>query len=245
MLVDVTPVSADDLLHVFGHDTMLVRPPRKTRQAARQTLGERLSSPLSAMLGQARLIRDHGTYDAFAADIIHACEHLGRVLVDLDQQEETEIHAARGDVRRIVREVWAMFLPAADAAGVTLLLQGGEGPAIVARTGRKRLRQILINLLSNAIKFSEHGGAVEVALQAGDPVYIRVSDSGPGIPPADRERIFSRFERLQSEIEGKGLGLAIARAHATELGGRLYVEDPAADGPCNGAVFVLELPLEG
>jgi signal transduction histidine kinase len=110
-----------------------------------------------------------------------------------------------------------------------------------------RVHQVLTNLLANAIKFSPPGGQVTVAARpdAGGLVRLAVEDTGPGIPPAERERVFDKFYqvgRLESDRPpGTGLGLTIAR-HLVELhGGRIWVED-APDG---GAAFVLLLPAAG
>ncbi|MBV9131693.1 MAG: sensor histidine kinase, partial [Chloroflexi bacterium] len=67
---------------------------------------------------------------------------------------------------------------------------------------------------------------------------LEVADSGPGIPPADRERIFRKFERLRDATSGAGLGLAIARAAIEAQGGQLWVES----SPLGGACFVVRLP---
>jgi signal transduction histidine kinase len=110
-----------------------------------------------------------------------------------------------------------------------------------------RVHQILTNLLGNAIKFSPPGGRVTVAARpdAGSLVRLAVEDSGPGIPAAERERVFDKFYQVgRAEPErppGTGLGLTISR-HLVELhGGRIWVED-ASDG---GAAFVLLLPAAG
>jgi signal transduction histidine kinase len=107
-----------------------------------------------------------------------------------------------------------------------------------------RVHQILTNLLANAIKFTPPGGLVVVTARpdAGGLVRLAVEDSGPGIPPDERERVFDKFYqvgRVESERPpGTGLGLTIAR-HLVELhGGRIWVED----APAGGAAFVLLLP---
>jgi signal transduction histidine kinase len=107
-----------------------------------------------------------------------------------------------------------------------------------------RVHQVLTNLLANAIKFSPPGGLVVVTVRpaVGGLVRVAVEDKGPGIPPAERERVFDKFYqvgRVEAErLPGTGLGLTIAR-HLVELhGGRIWVED----APNGGAAFVLLLP---
>lgn len=107
-----------------------------------------------------------------------------------------------------------------------------------------RFHQVLTNLMNNAIKYSEPGASIAVrAYVAGDALHISVHDSGPGIAPEDRERIFDRFERGQSPIRhdgsGLGLGLAVVRELTEMHGGRVWVEST----PGNGSTFIVSIPL--
>ena len=105
------------------------------------------------------------------------------------------------------------------------------------------LRQLITNLLDNAIRYTPEGGAVEVDLREdGDYVRLAVSDTGPGIPAADRERVFERFVRLdpaRSPTSGAGLGLPIARWIAEQHQGTVTIEAR----PSGGSTFVVCLPL--
>jgi signal transduction histidine kinase len=107
------------------------------------------------------------------------------------------------------------------------------------------VRHVLLNLLDNAVKYGPAGQEVRVGLEhCGDAVRITVEDQGPGIPPADRDRVFRRFERLardrESAVVGAGIGLAVVHDLVAEMEGRCRVEDgaPAAAG----ARFIVELP---
>jgi hypothetical protein len=98
-----------------------------------------------------------------------------------------------------------------------------------------------MNLAGNALKFTPTGGTVEIVGRFDGPVaVIVVRDDGPGIEPADRSRIFERFQRLASHdgIAGTGLGLPIARDLARRMGGGLDVTSV----PGSGSSFVLVLP---
>ena len=104
-------------------------------------------------------------------------------------------------------------------------------------------QRLLANLLDNAIKFTPAGGRVWIeARPQGEAVQIAVIDTGPGIPPQERERIFEKFTQVQgmaSSRRGSGLGLAFCRMVAEAHGGRLWVED----GPeGRGSRFILTLP---
>jgi PAS domain S-box-containing protein len=105
-----------------------------------------------------------------------------------------------------------------------------------------RIQQVLVNLLDNAVKY---GGGTPVTVKVEDAtqgVQVSVADRGPGIMPADRDRIFEKFFRADPQLthapSGTGLGLYISRELARRMGGRLYLE-PASSA---GATFVLELP---
>ena len=105
---------------------------------------------------------------------------------------------------------------------------------------------MLGNLLDNAAKYSPDHGPIRLeATRYGPLAVLAVEDTGPGVPPADRERIFERFTQLDSgatrRAGGVGLGLYIARQLANAQDGELVVCDPALGGP--GARFELRLPL--
>lgn len=135
---------------------------------------------------------------------------------------------------------------AAVHRGLTLQL---TGPQLQVLTDPAALQGILRNLLDNAARAAGDSGAVTVTVQRGDPVLLDVVDSGPGIPDADRERVFDRLVRLDAGRSrwgdgGSGLGLAIARAHARANGGELVCLPASADAgqnPLGGARFRLTL----
>ncbi|HLW93740.1 MAG TPA: HAMP domain-containing sensor histidine kinase, partial [Solirubrobacteraceae bacterium] len=118
-----------------------------------------------------------------------------------------------------------------------------HAPGIV-NADRDRLAQALRNLLRNAVEHTQPGGAVELGAEevAGGRVQIWVDDDGPGIPPADRDRVFDRFYRADAArartAGGTGLGLAIVSAIVTAHGGRVW----ATEAPLGGARVVIELP---
>ncbi|MGW0523701.1 sensor histidine kinase [Crossiella sp. NPDC003009] len=120
------------------------------------------------------------------------------------------------------------------------------GTPVVVSGDADRLAQVLANLLGNARRYSERGGVVTVQVgQHGPWAYAEVADAGPGVPPADRERIFDRLVRLDSARDrgsgGAGLGLAIAQGIARAHGGNLECVQPPPGQP--GALFRLLLPI--
>jgi two-component system sensor histidine kinase KdpD len=109
------------------------------------------------------------------------------------------------------------------------------------RVDAVQVERVLVNLLENALRLSPPGEAVHVRVSATrKELLIRVTDRGPGVPEAERERIFQPFHRLggQPDWRGAGLGLAIARGFAEANGGRLWLESREGQG----ASFVLALP---
>jgi two-component system sensor histidine kinase KdpD len=105
------------------------------------------------------------------------------------------------------------------------------------------VRQVLANLLDNALRHSPPRGAVTVSATPGPDgkVEVRVTDSGPGVPPGERERIFQVFNRREAGGRG-GLGLAIVQAFLEAHGERIWVEGPLRGEGARGASFVFTLP---
>jgi signal transduction histidine kinase len=121
-----------------------------------------------------------------------------------------------------------------------------ELAGVVVKADKRRLSRVIANLLDNASKYGGGATRVELRRKEGD-VQIAVEDAGPGVPEADRERIFQRFNRgslarQRGDVDGVGLGLALVREHIGIHGGRVWVEDKP-DGT-GGARFVLALPSE-
>ena len=112
------------------------------------------------------------------------------------------------------------------------------------RGDERRVRQIVFNILSNAVKFTPAGGRVSVTTARVDgEVHVSVSDTGPGVAPADQTRIFEEFQQTDVGVEqreGTGLGLALSKRLVELHGGRIWVESE----PGHGSRFVFTLPRE-
>jgi signal transduction histidine kinase len=109
----------------------------------------------------------------------------------------------------------------------------------------ERLRRVLLNLVENGIKYTPSGGRMTISLQRdGDWVFLRVTDTGIGLSPEDREKIFERFYRSPTarslDEGGAGLGLCIARSIVEAHGGEIRVES----SPGMGSAFTVLLPLQ-
>ena len=111
---------------------------------------------------------------------------------------------------------------------------------VVADTGL--LERVVANLAANALSYAPSSTRVHVdASASGGRAVIRVVDTGPGVPPTERDRLFEPFQRLGDvpRGEGVGLGLAVARGLTEAMGGTLSAEDT----PGGGLTFVVDLPL--
>ena len=106
------------------------------------------------------------------------------------------------------------------------------------------LERALANIVANALAWSPSAGSVRIeGAEVGDRVHLRVIDRGPGVDPADRERVFQPFQRLgdHSTLAGVGLGLAVARGFIEATGGRVELDDT----PGGGLTVLIDLPIAG
>lgn len=139
-------------------------------------------------------------------------------------------------VGELVAGAVAVIQPLVTAKGQTLETQVADPEALVM-VDRRRMEQVLVNLLSNAQRHTPPSGRIQVrAVRRGEEVVISVSDTGPGVPEGERERIFEPFYR--GDRSGLGLGLAIARSLVQLHNGRIWVE--SAEG--RGSTFSVALP---
>jgi signal transduction histidine kinase len=130
------------------------------------------------------------------------------------------------DLGAICAEVFDFYEPLAESKGVTMVMDAKRPFSV--RGDQDLMREAVSNLVDNAIKFTPAGGTVRVEARAGDGrPFLRVSDTGPGVAPEERERIFERFYRGErhGESPGHGLGLSIVKTIATLHGFKLTVED--------------------
>jgi len=199
-----------------------------------------LRSPLTALSVQAQNLRQAGSLEAMQERIvplqagIERARQLTEQLLSLAriQAETTEDAVVDGSV--LARELLAEFLPMAEAKGIDLGLE--EDAQFSLRAAPESLRLILGNALDNALKYTPAGGEVTIRLLADDDTaVVELVDNGPGIPLAERERVFDAFYRMPGTTgAGSGLGLSIAREAASRLGGSVSLRE-RHDGP--GLVF--------
>ena len=135
------------------------------------------------------------------------------------------------DLNLIAKEVVLLMLPTAIHKQIDLGFEQSDLPVVI-KGNEERLRELLYNLLDNAIRYTQEGGRVTMATNvSADGVALVVEDNGPGVPVAERDKIFDRFHRVVgSEQEGSGLGLAIVQEIAKLHGASISLTEASPDG---------------
>lgn len=218
-------------------------------------MSHELRTPLNGIIGFSQLLVD-GKVGAlstqqrcFAQDILDSGSHLLHLvndLLDISKIEagRMEVHEEVFALAEVVQEACAVLAPAVADKRMELRWDVAT-PLHRVRMDRQKFKQILLNLVSNAVKFSDVGGEIAIAvvrLPSGE-LELSVRDSGIGISPADQERLFVEFERLDpaetTRRPGTGLGLALTRRLVELQGGHIAVDSALG----RGSTFCVSLPM--
>ncbi|HEX3051067.1 MAG TPA: ATP-binding protein, partial [Aggregatilineaceae bacterium] len=168
-------------------------------------------------------------------------------LLDVARLESGELplNVMACNLKPIIEEIGRRVQMQSQLREVTVCIEAPDNlPLVVVDV--EKMDRVLANLMDNALKYTPSGGMVTLAAEAyNDAVVIRITDTGPGIPPADRERIFERFAQVKGDHvahgrRGFGLGLTFCKLTIEAHGGQIWVED-GPDGV--GSQFVFTLPL--
>jgi signal transduction histidine kinase len=209
------------------------------------SVSHELRTPLTAIRGHVDALREGvvADRDAQQESLAVIAKEAGRLerlvgdvldLAKLDANRFTLLHE-EVDMGRLLDQAYAAFGEEARRRGIDYRCDT-DGDAVILSDG-DRVLQIISNLLSNAFRWTPDGGRIELALEAQNgKVAVSVADTGPGIKPEERERIFRPF--WSRDGGGTGLGLAIARELAMALGGRIDLQS----APGQGSRFQLVLP---
>ena len=214
-------------------------------------------APLGSIMGYADLLSRltvDGRQRFYLDNMKTSSEHLLKLVTDLLDFHRLDLHKAEINrvtfhPARLLEEIYVSFEPLTSAKGLSLKCEIDPELKGTFISDPLRLRQIVNNLLSNAVKFTSEGGITLTAsfVPKGDSVFsgnhlkLSVIDTGKGMKPGDRERIFQEFTRLpgaQGE-EGFGLGLSIVRMLVQLLEGRIEVDSVLG----KGSTFTLRVPL--
>ena len=216
-------------------------------------MSHELRTPLNAIIGFSELLQMQLAGElneqqlGYVEDVLEAGKHLLALINDiLDlskvEAEHMELDLSEVSLRRTLESSLSMQAERAARDGVALGLTL-EPDEITVRADERKVRQVVVNLLSNALKFTPAGGRIDVAATtANGTVEVAVSDTGPGIAPADQLRIFEEFWQARGglgvPVEGTGLGLPLSRRFIELHGGRLWVESDIG----RGSTFRFTLP---
>jgi len=215
-------------------------------------LDHELKNPLTGLKATLTNLRESETDEETQQGVENASQavnRLGRILGDLRKLSELEYQMLEHrpvDIEELVSEMVsaACSLPARQGRKVSLLVS--KVPLLPPLLGdRDMLGLAFYNLIDNALKFTTCDDAIEVRVREdGRSLFIEVADSGMGIPPQEQERIFEDLYRGENaaEIEGSGLGLALARRIVILHGGEIALRSDPAQG--RGNVFTIRLPAE-
>jgi CheY-like chemotaxis protein len=228
------------------------RRPKRAQISAEQlaSMSHEFRTPLNGVIGMARLLegtRLTAEQRAYTAALRESGEHLLTLVNDvLDFAKlgagRVELHPEPAEIETLLRGVAELLSPRAREKGLEIAWSAAPALAEI-QADEARLRQILLNFAGNAVKFTPAGGVLISAELAGlGRVRFTVEDTGPGVTPAERERIFEAFAQSdvgRSDSGGAGLGLAIARRLAQAMGGEVGVDDRKG----GGAVFWFEAGL--
>jgi signal transduction histidine kinase len=232
-----------------AHQELLSLDEAKTNFLA--NVSHELRTPLTSIRAFSEILQsypnDEQTQQEFLQIITTESERLTRLVNDV--LDVTKIEAGQMDWREEDIDISALleqssrtFAPLFEQASLRFNQQFPSNlPAI--RGDHDRLQQVVHNLLNNALKFTAEGSISMRAFVLGAELFIKVTDTGIGIAPADQERVFDKFQQVGDTLTGKpkgtGLGLTICRDIVAHHGGRLTLESQ----PGRGSTFTIALPI--
>ncbi|MGE0227894.1 MAG: sensor histidine kinase [Dehalococcoidia bacterium] len=251
VVVTATSIDLDDVRTVLTiEDVTELHRAQRARSELVANVSHELRTPIAAARALAETLEagvaEPEERERFHHRLVAEIDRLGAIVQRLLWLARVESGAetftiAPIDANDLLREAASRIGPLAASRDVRIDVLPGPGVDTVLGD-RERVLEVLSNLLDNAVRHSPHGGAVHLTTtREAEQVRFQVADEGPGIPLADRTRVFERFytgDRARGP-GGSGLGLAIARHIIQRLGGRIWIEER----PAPGAVLCFTLPL--
>ena len=220
----------------------------RLKMAFLANMSHEIRTPLNAIVGFSRLLpktKDPVKQARYVETINVNNDLLLKLIGDvLDtakiESNTLDVHKEETDVNKVLQSAEST-VRFRLRQGVSLYLDLGQTDCVVF-TDTVRLRQVIVNLLTNAIKFTESGSITFGYRMRKGEIYFFVRDTGAGIAPEDIGLLFTRFTKLNSFVQGNGLGLSISKSIVEKLGGRIGAE---SEGLGKGSLFWFTLPWPG
>jgi two-component system, cell cycle sensor histidine kinase PleC len=259
LLADQQAQRLADLADKYAREKTRAEAANRSKSEFLANMSHELRTPLNAVIGfsevmQGQMFGPLGTpkYIEYASDIHRSGQFLLDVINDIldmskieagRMQLETESFA----VATVAEEILRIVAPRAFEGNVTITRSIGADLTVTA--DRRAIKQVLINLLSNAVKFTPDGGTVTLSASAGpDTLFIRIKDTGIGIPARDIEKLGRPFEQVENQFTktkgGSGLGLAISKSLVELHGGALTISSTVGVGT-EVTVALPRVPAQG
>ena len=259
---DLSPIDAAGvqpevrpLIEALNQHTVRIERLISSRRRWIADASHQMRTPLSEMrtqieysLRQNRPELSHETLIDVHADI----DRLARLISQILLQAQSDPDAVRDqrmtpvNLKELARATTLDFVPAARKKSIDLSFEEDVSPGVILGNGLL-LREMIANLIDNAIAYGKNGGTVAVRVVCDRCVVLEIEDDGPGIPLAERDKVFERFYRVAgSEVPGSGLGLSIVRDICTAHRARIELTTPSAGrGLCVRVILAEMEPAQG
>ncbi len=229
---------------------------RRAKEEFVANVSHELRTPLNMIIGFAEMITQapqvygEALPPALLADITaiqRNSQHLAHLVddvLDLSQVEAGKMVLSKDwvSLREVVEAATVAVRALYESKGLYLEVDVPADLPLIFCDGT-RIRQVVLNLLSNAGRFTERGGVHVKAWRQDDDIVVSVADTGPGIPPDKRDRLFEPFQQLDNSLRrahgGSGLGLSISKRFVEMHGGKMWLESTVGEG----TTFYFSLPL--
>ena len=210
------------------------------KQSFLANMSHEIRTPLNAIVGFSSLLAEtdeaelRHVYMSLVQENNELLLNLISDILDISKIEAGMIDLVMGrvDVPQLCREVIATFSHKKRDTAVELRFDENS-PQIVIDADKNRIMQVLSNFLTNALKFTTKGSiTLSYTLEDENQVRFCVTDTGKGIPDEQKHEIFNRFVKLDSFVQGAGLGLSICQSLVNRMGGKIGVESREGEGSC-------------
>lgn len=212
----------------------------RLKSAFLANMSHEIRTPLNAIVGFSSLLAEtdeaelRHVYMSLVQENNELLLNLISDILDISKIEAGMIDLVMGrvDVPQLCREVIATFSHKKRDSAVELRFDENS-PQIVIDADKNRIMQVLSNFLTNALKFTTKGSiTLSYSLEDENQVRFCVTDTGKGIPDEQKHEIFNRFVKLDSFVQGAGLGLSICQSLVNRMGGKIGVESREGEGSC-------------